>query len=119
MKSNHSNVNLILEELLGKNVMVTLAANQLNILGQTFSPIFTGNLQEVRGGSIKLNPVIVKMLNAPNHFFSTPLSFPIKSIVEIAPFVGETAVIYQTEERDVYWVAFNTSVKDIRTEDME
>lgn len=78
--------NLIFEELLGQEIIVILDASQLNVLGQTFRPIFTGKLELVRGGSIQLNPVIIKMPNAPNFQFPTPLSFPIENIAIFAPF---------------------------------
>lgn len=78
--------NAIFEELLGQEIIVILDASQLNILGQTFRPIFTGRLEVVRGGSIQLNPVIIKMPNAPNFHFPTPLCFPIENIATFAPF---------------------------------
>ncbi|WP_338543833.1 hypothetical protein [Paenibacillus tundrae] len=78
--------NTIFEELIGQEIIVILDASQLNILGQTFRPIFTGRLEIVRGGSIQLNPVIIKMPNAPNFQFPTPLCFPIENIAIFAPF---------------------------------
>ncbi|MBO2946026.1 hypothetical protein JJQ72_18770 [Paenibacillus sp. F411] len=79
-------MNGIFTDLLGQDIILVLNASQLNILGQTFRPIFTGTLEEVRGGSVQLNPAIIKMPNAPNFVFPTPLSFPIEQIAIFAPF---------------------------------
>lgn len=81
-----SDTNSIFEDLLGQDIIIILDASQLNILGQTFRPIFTGTLVEVRGGSIRLDPAIIKMPNAPNFLFPTPLCFPIENIASFAPF---------------------------------
>ncbi|QCT01691.1 MnxE [Paenibacillus algicola] len=35
---------------------------------------------------MQLNPAIIKMPNAPNFVFPTPLSFPIEQIAIFAPF---------------------------------
>ncbi|MFD2700578.1 hypothetical protein ACFSVM_08850 [Paenibacillus shunpengii] len=88
--SSLDEVNAIFEELLGQEIIIVLDATQRNILGQTFRPIFTGILEEVRGGSIQLNPAIIKMPNAPNFVFPTPLSFPIENIAVFAPFDLDT-----------------------------
>ncbi|MCM3782131.1 hypothetical protein M3231_04045 [Neobacillus mesonae] len=88
--STIEDINGTFEELLGEEIIIVLDASQLNILGQTFRPIFTGVLEEVRGGSIQLNPVIIKMPNAPNFVFPTPLSFPIEKIAVFAPFDLDT-----------------------------
>ncbi|WP_225229279.1 hypothetical protein [Paenibacillus gallinarum] len=83
---DNSDINSIFEDLLGQDIIVILDVAQLNILGQTFRPIFTGTLVEVRGGSIRLDPAIIKMPNAPNFVFPTPLCFPIENIAIFAPF---------------------------------
>ncbi|RAL24069.1 hypothetical protein DL897_10255 [Thermoflavimicrobium daqui] len=82
--------NQMLIELLGKDVLLTMESNQLNILGQTFRPIFTGKLIKVTDGFITLYPVIIKMNNAPFHRFPTPLHFPIEKISMFVPFNPET-----------------------------
>ncbi|MFY3792723.1 hypothetical protein ACOQFO_13700 [Ureibacillus sp. MALMAid1270] len=70
----------------GKNVLLVTKSNNLNILGQVFKPIFTGKVAEVTNGFITLNPVIIKMHNAPFYKFPTPLSFPIENISTLTPF---------------------------------
>lgn len=70
----------------GKNVLLVTKSNNLNILGQVFKPIFTGKVAEVTNGFITLNPVIIKMHNAPFYKFPTPLSFPIEKISTLTPF---------------------------------
>lgn len=79
-------INAIYQELLGQDVIIILDASQLNILGQTFRPVFTGTLTEVNGGSIQLNPVVIKMPNAPNFVFPSPLNLNIENIAVFAPF---------------------------------
>ncbi|WP_454193386.1 hypothetical protein [Paenibacillus sp. Marseille-Q7038] len=83
---DNSDINSVFEDLLSQDIIVILDVAQLNILGQTFRPIFTGTLVEVRGGSIRLDPAIIKMPNAPNFLFPTPLCFPIENIAIFAPF---------------------------------
>lgn len=78
--------NNIFLELLGENVLLILAADQLNILGQTFRPIFCGKVNEVTNGYITLDPVIIKMPNAPFHRNPFGLSFPIEKISQFTPF---------------------------------
>lgn len=72
--------NQLFTEYLGKSILLVTKSKQLNILGQTFRPIFTGILKEVDNGIITLDPVIIKMHNAPFYRFPTPLSFPIEHI---------------------------------------
>lgn len=66
--------------LLNKSILLVTKSKQLNILGQTFRPIFTGVVTDVENGFITLDPVIIKMHNAPFYRFPTPLSFPIEHI---------------------------------------
>lgn len=82
--------NRIFLEVLGKNIMVVIRAGQLNILGQTFRPIFVGKCVRVTDGFITLNPVIVKMPSAPFHRFPTPLSFLIETVENFTPFDPDT-----------------------------
>jgi hypothetical protein len=77
--------NLFLE-MLGEEILLTTRSDQLNILGQTFRPIFCGRVVEVTDGFITLDPVIIKMNNAPFHCFPTPLSFPMERIANFVPF---------------------------------
>lgn len=78
--------NEIFREILGKEVLLVMTAHQLSILGQTFRPIFCGTVVKVTNGFITLNPVIVKMSNAPFFRFPTPLSFPMENITHFLPF---------------------------------
>ena len=70
----------LFKEVLGKSILLVTESKQLNILGQTFRPIFTGVVTVVENGFITLEPVIIKMHNAPFYRFPTPLSFPIEHI---------------------------------------
>lgn len=72
--------NQLFTELLNKSVLLVTKSKQLNILGQTFRPIFTGVLKSIENGYITLDPVIIKMHNAPFYRFPTPLSFPMEHI---------------------------------------
>jgi hypothetical protein len=73
-------------EVLGQEILITMDADQYNILGQTFRPIFCGKVVEVTNGFITLDPVIIKMSNAPFHRFPTPLSFAMERITNFTPF---------------------------------
>ena len=76
----------LFREQIGNSVLLVTESNQLNILGQTFRPIFTGVVTTVENGFITLDPVIIKMHNAPFYRFPTPLSFPIEHIALFTPF---------------------------------
>ncbi|GAB0166643.1 hypothetical protein LSPCS325_00800 [Lysinibacillus sp. CTST325] len=78
--------NEIFLEMKGKNILLVTERNQLNILGQTFRPIFCGKVVEVTNGFITLDPVTIKMHNAPFFKFPTPLSFPMEHIAVFTPF---------------------------------
>ena len=78
--------NEIFLEMIGRTVLIVMESKQLSILGQTFRPIFTGEIVEVTNGFITLDPVIIKMHNAPFFRFPTPLSFPMEHISVITPF---------------------------------
>ncbi|KQU18818.1 hypothetical protein ASG61_27540 [Bacillus sp. Leaf75] len=78
--------NQIFEELLNKNVLLVTTRDQLNILGQTFRPIFCGTVVDVTNGFVTLDPVNIKMHNAPFFTFPTPLSFPMERITVFTEF---------------------------------
>ncbi|MBZ4687103.1 MAG: hypothetical protein JG764_736 [Clostridiales bacterium] len=82
--------NQLFAKLFGQNVLLTMVSDQLNILGQTFRPIFCGKVAKVTNGFITLDPVIIKMSNAPFFRFPTQLSFPIERIANFLPFDCET-----------------------------
>ncbi|MFZ3589261.1 hypothetical protein ACOI1C_08200 [Bacillus sp. DJP31] len=67
-------------EMLGKQILVITESSQLNLLGQTFRPIFCGTIVEVELGHVTLFPVTIKMVNAPFFEFPTPLSIPFEKI---------------------------------------
>ncbi|MCP8615275.1 hypothetical protein [Salirhabdus salicampi] len=79
------NVKDILANYLDQEILVMLDAHQLNLMGQTFRPIFIGPLTNVTDGFITLSPVTIKMLNAPEYNFPTPLRFPLERIVVFTP----------------------------------
>jgi hypothetical protein len=65
---------------MGNQILVITESSQLNILGQTFRPIFCGKIAEVEPGHLTLTPVTIKILNAPFHKFPIPLSIPFEKI---------------------------------------
>jgi len=79
-----------LRNLQGQDILVTLEADQLNILGQTFRPVFVGKLSTVTAGSITLDPVVIKMITAPFFQFPTPLTFPLEKVIGFTPFDRNT-----------------------------
>ena len=86
MKEPRLEGNEVFYQLMGETVLLVTQSKQLNILGQTFKPIFTGRLVAVNNGFITLEPAIIKMQNAPFFKFPTPLNFPIENIAVITPF---------------------------------
>lgn len=91
--SNSTNVlpeNKLFADMLGQEILLTMVSDQLNILGQTFRPIFCGTVKTVTNGFLTLWPVIIKMNNAPFHKFPTPLNFPLERISSFAPFNCQT-----------------------------
>ena len=83
-------VNGMYEDVLGTSILLVLRSAQLNILGQTFRPIFCGKVVEVTNGTITLYPANIKMSNAPQYIFPTPLTFPIERIALFTEFDCET-----------------------------
>ncbi len=69
-----------LTNMIGEEILIVSQAPQLNLLGQTFRPIFCGTISEVEPGHLTLFPVIIKMVNAPFFEFPTPLSIPFEKI---------------------------------------
>lgn len=66
--------------LLQKEILIVTEAPQLNLLGQTFRPVFTGTISKVEPGHLTLSPVTIKMINAPFYKFPTALSIPFEKI---------------------------------------
>lgn len=71
-----------LKELEGKEILIVTSTDQLNLFGQTFRPVFCGEIAEVEQGHLTLFPVIIKMVNAPFFEFPTPLSIPLERIAQ-------------------------------------
>lgn len=69
-----------------ENVMVVLKANQLNILNQVFRPIMVGNLVDITNEFVVLEKVNIKMNQAPEFIFPTPLMIPLNQIAWYMPF---------------------------------
>ncbi|MEK3883152.1 hypothetical protein [Paenibacillus sp. PL2-23] len=84
--------NQLFADMLGKDILLATNDNQLNILGQTFRPIFTGTVTEVTNGFLTLSPAIIKMSNAPFYHFPTPLSIPLESIAWFTPFDSDRRI---------------------------
>jgi hypothetical protein len=77
--------------LLGEEILIVTDASQLNLLGQTFRPIFIGPVVEVERGHLTIFPATIKILNAPFFQFPTPLSIPLEKISHLTPdFDSET-----------------------------
>ncbi|QEH70920.1 hypothetical protein EKH84_06695 [Cellulosilyticum sp. WCF-2] len=71
---------------MGESLLVVLDDNQLNILNQVFRPIFCGDVVEVTDEYVVLENVNIKMSNAPEFIFPTPLIIPLINIVWFTPF---------------------------------
>jgi len=78
--------NQLFLDMKGECVLLVTEREQLSILGQTFRPIFCGKVVDVTNGFITLDPVNIKMHNAPFFKFPTPLSFPMEHIAVFTPF---------------------------------
>jgi hypothetical protein len=74
---------LLRDLVIGEEVLLVTQAPQLNLLGQTFRPIFCGTVSEVNQGHLTLYPVIIKMVNAPYYEFPIPLSIPFERIAAL------------------------------------
>jgi hypothetical protein len=79
-----------IQKFMGQDILISLDEDQLNILGQTFRPLFVGRVVEVNQAYVKLDPVVVKIITAPFFTFPTPLQFPLEKIIGITPLDRET-----------------------------
>jgi hypothetical protein len=84
--NNSSQAKDFIQQLLNKDVLLVIQADQLNIFGQTFRPVFVGRLIQAGEGRVTLWPVQIKMPNAPFFEFPTPLIFPLEAITAITEF---------------------------------
>lgn len=71
---------------MGQTLLIVLNDDQLNILNQVFRPIFCGIVSEVTNEYVVLSTVNIKMSNAPEFIFPTPLIIPLAKIVWFTPF---------------------------------
>ncbi|WP_102027560.1 hypothetical protein [Salirhabdus sp. Marseille-P4669] len=71
--------------LKGENILIVTNSDQLNLFGQTFRPIFSGEIVEVEHGHLTLSPITIKMVNAPFFKFPVPLSIPLEKINHFTP----------------------------------
>jgi hypothetical protein len=86
---HHGEHKYIYKELkcfINRNILLITEANQLNILGQVFRPIFCGKVIKVTKGTVTLFPVQVRMPQAPEFKFPTPLVFPLANLALFVPF---------------------------------
>jgi hypothetical protein len=73
-----------LMDLMGREILIITQATQLNLLGQTFRPIFCGTIAELGRGHVTLDPVTIKMVNAPFYEFPMPISIPLEKIASFS-----------------------------------
>lgn len=78
-----------IDEHRNENLVFVLKPTQLNILGQVFRPILTGNITEISNQYVKLDKVNIKMSNAPEFIFSKPLTIPLNQIVTFFSFPAD------------------------------
>ncbi|WP_404458343.1 hypothetical protein [Oceanobacillus kapialis] len=71
--------------LKGESILLVTESDQLNLFGQTFRPVFCGEIMDVQQGQLTLFPVNIKMINAPFFNFPTPLSIPLEKIAHFTP----------------------------------
>ncbi|MGM8212697.1 hypothetical protein ACLIBH_07870 [Virgibacillus sp. W0430] len=82
--AKQNKVNNLAQELLhlkGKEILVITESDQLSLFGESFRPIFCGKITDVEKGHITINPITIKMVNAPFFQFPIPLSIPLEKIV--------------------------------------
>lgn len=77
---NESTTQESLEQYIGKELLFSLKASQLSILNQTFRPLMVAELEKIEEGYVYFKHVNIKMQNAPEFEFPTPLVVPIKQI---------------------------------------
>ena len=75
-----------IQAYMGQSLLIVLNDDQLNILNQVFRPIFCGFVEEVTDEYVVLHKVNIKMSNAPEFVFPTPLIIPLMKIVWFTPF---------------------------------
>lgn len=81
-----SDLAMDIKAYMGQSLLIVLNDDQLNILNQVFRPIFCGFVEEVTDEYVVLHKVNIKMSNAPEFVFPTPLVIPLMKIVWFTPF---------------------------------
>ena len=71
---------------LGKELLFSLKASQVSILNQTFRPLMVAELYKIEEGYLYFKRVNIKMQNAPEFEFPTPLVIPITQIAWFTEF---------------------------------
>ncbi|WP_051585765.1 hypothetical protein [Caldanaerobius polysaccharolyticus] len=79
-----------IEKYKNKTVLLILKPRQLNILGQVFRPVICATVSEVSNQYVEVRDVNIKMSNAPEFIFPTPLIIPLVQVVTFLPFDRET-----------------------------
>lgn len=75
-----------LKRFLNRSILLIGRSAQLNILGQVFRPIYCGKVIRVTKSVVTLFPVQIRMPQAPEFNFPTPLNFPMNKIAMFTPF---------------------------------
>lgn len=68
------------DSYLGKELLFSLQSSQLSILNQTFRPLMVAVLDHVDSDYLYFRHVNIKMQNAPEFEFPTPLTIPKKQV---------------------------------------
>lgn len=85
-KIKHKHIYQELKCFLHRNILLIGQDEQLSILGQAFRPIYCGKVTRVTDSVVTLFPVQIRMPQAPEFKFPTPLNFPIDKIGMFTPF---------------------------------
>ncbi len=85
-KTNKKVTKNCLEHFINHELLFSLQATQLSILNQTFRPLLVAKLEKVDKKYVYLKHVNIKMQNAPEFEFPTPLIIPIKQIAWFTEF---------------------------------
>jgi len=82
----HKHIYNELKCFLNRDILLIGQDEQLSILGQAFRPVYCGKVTRVTDSVVTLFPVQIRMPQAPEFQFPTPLSFPIDKIAMFTPF---------------------------------
>ncbi|WP_227936504.1 hypothetical protein [Alkalihalobacillus deserti] len=72
--------NTMFQHIVGKEIQLTLRANEITFLNKQIRPLFSGKVVQVTNGYITLDPVAVSLSELNQYTFQTPLHFPIDRI---------------------------------------